>query len=79
MRQHYRTNLRDNNTWLGTLSNAFIDQDDPEFFLSFEKRLDALTIKDLQATAQKFLNMNNYVRAVLYPETATVPAGEKIF
>lgn len=38
--------------------------------LDYEKRVDALTTADLQKAAQKFLNMNNYVKAVLSPEGA---------
>jgi zinc protease len=75
LKQHYRTHLQDNETWLSTLSQAFIDQENPEVFLDYEKRVDALTTADLQKAAQKFLNMNNYVRAVLYPENANVQGG----
>ena len=75
LKQHYRTHLQDNETWLSTLSQSFIDQDDPEVFLDYERRVDALTTVDLQKAAQKFLNMNNYVRAVLYPENANVQGG----
>jgi len=59
------------------LSQAFIDQNDPENILDYEKRVDALTIADLQKAAQKFLPMNNYVKAVLYPENASIQEGVK--
>jgi zinc protease len=74
-RKQYQVSMKDNNAWLSSLSQAFIDENNPENILDYEQRVNALTIQDLQKAAQKFLNMNNYVRAVLYPENANVPGG----
>ena len=68
LKKQYRTRLQDNEYWLDGLSQAFIDKNNPELILDYEKRVDALTTADLQKAAQKFLNMNNYVKAVLSPE-----------
>ncbi|MGN6165403.1 MAG: M16 family metallopeptidase [Flavisolibacter sp.] len=76
-KKHYQTQLQENNFWLSSLSQAFIDQNDPENILDYEQKVDALTVADLQKAAQKFLPMNNYVKAVLYPENAEVPGGVK--
>ncbi len=76
-KKHYRTQLQENNYWLDNLSQAFIDQNNPERILDYEQRVDALTLADVQKAARKFLDMNNYVKAVLYPENAEVPAGVK--
>ena len=76
-KKHYQTQLQENNFWLNSLSQAFIDQNDPENILDYEQKVDALTVADLQKAAQKFLPMNNYVKAVLYPENAEVPGGVK--
>ncbi|MFL5772289.1 MAG: insulinase family protein, partial [Flavisolibacter sp.] len=73
----HRVNMQNNDEWLNDLSQAYIDQTNPERILTFEQRVNALTLKDLQNAAQKYLNMNNYVKAVLYPENADVPAGVK--
>ena len=70
----FESNLSDF-VWSDNLSSAHIDGNNPENLLDYEKRVDALTLKDLQNAAKKFLDMNNYVRAVLYPENATVPGG----
>jgi zinc protease len=43
--------------------------------LDYEKRVDALTLDDLQKAAQKYFDMKNYVRAVLYPENSDVQGG----
>ena len=76
-RKKYREGLQNNDAWLSNLSNAFIDGHNPEIVLEYEQRVNALTIQDLQKAAQKFLNMNNYVKAVLYPESAKVEEGVK--
>ena len=69
--------MQENTYWLEALSQAFIDQNNPENILDYEQKVNALTINDLQKAAQKFLPMNNYVKAVLYPENAEVPGGVK--
>jgi len=76
-KKHYQTQLQENDFWLNSLSQAFIDQNDPENILDYEQKVEALTVADLQKAAQKFLPMNNYVKAVLYPENAEVPGGVK--
>jgi len=76
-KKQYHVNLQSNDAWLTNLSSAFIDQTNPENILDYEKRVDALTVQDLQKAAQKFFNMNNYVKAVLYPENANVQEGVK--
>lgn len=76
-RKHHATQLKENNFWLDALSQAFIDQVNPENILDYEQRVNALSIQDLQKVAQKFLNLNSYIKAVLYPETANVEAGVK--
>jgi len=76
-KKQYHVSLQENNAWLDNLSQAFIDQSNPEDILSFEQRVDALTLEDLQKAAQKFFDMKNYVKAVLYPESFNVQEGVK--
>jgi zinc protease len=76
-RKKYRENLQKNEVWLDNLSTAFIDQTNPENILSYEQKVDALTVQDLQKAAQKFLSTSNYIKAVLYPENANVEEGVK--
>jgi zinc protease len=71
--------LQSNDDWLENLSSAFIDKNDPENILTYEQRVDALTVKDLQNAAKKFFTMNNYVKAVLYPENAIIEEPKKGF
>jgi zinc protease len=71
----YRVNLQSNDWWLSSLSNAWIDRSNPENILDYEQRVDAITTEDLKKAAQKFLTLNNMVKAVLYPESADVKTG----
>ena len=74
-KKQYQVDLKSNDAWLSSLSNAFIDQNDPENILNYEQKFEALTVKDLQNAAKKFLPMDHYVKAVLYPENANVEEG----
>ncbi|HEX2606314.1 MAG TPA: insulinase family protein, partial [Flavisolibacter sp.] len=78
-KKQYRTSIQSNDFWLSSLSQAFINQTNPENVLDYEQRVDALTTADIQKAAQKFLKMDNYVKVVLYPENAKVPETKKAF
>lgn len=60
--------LKDNDYWLQELSSAWIEKDDPSWLLQYAKKVDALTVQDIQAAAKKYFNMQNYIKAVLNPE-----------
>jgi len=76
-KKQYKVNMQSNDAWLDNLSNAFIDQNNPENILDYEQKVDALTVQDLQNAAKKFLSTTNYIKAVLYPESAKVEEGVK--
>ncbi|MFL5787670.1 MAG: M16 family metallopeptidase [Flavisolibacter sp.] len=76
-RKQYQVSMQSNDAWLSNLSEAFIDKTDPHNILDYEQKLNALTVSDVQKAAQKYLTMNNYVKAVLYPESAKVNEGVK--
>jgi zinc protease len=76
-KKQYEVSLQNNEAWLDNLSEAFIDQNNPEDILDYEQRVNALTVGDLQKAAQKFLSTTHYVKAVLYPENANVEEGVK--
>jgi zinc protease len=76
-KKQYHVNLQSNDYWLGVLSNAFIDQTNPENVLDYEQKVNAITIENLQKAAKKFLTLNNMVKAVLYPESSKITPGVK--
>ena len=65
----HRKNLRENGFWLGRLQSAALYGTDPATtILDYEKQVAAITPEDLQATAKRYLQRDNYVQLVLYPE-----------
>lgn len=68
IREQYATDIKNNDYWLSNLSSAFIDKQNPGWILKYNEAAQAITVKDIQAAAVKYLNMNNYVKAVLMPE-----------
>jgi len=76
-KKQYHVNLQSNDWWLSALSTAWINDVNPDGILDYEKRVDALTVADLQKAANKFLTLDNMVKAVLYPESATITPGVK--
>jgi zinc protease len=68
MGKKHLEDLKDNNYWLGKLQQTVELGHDPAAILSFDKRLNAISVKDLKEAASHYFNMNNYLQAVLYPE-----------
>ncbi|MDR6783745.1 zinc protease [Pedobacter africanus] len=60
--------LRDNNFWLNYLSGRLKNDDDLGQILTLKKRLDSVTVESSKATAQQYLNEDNYIRLVLMPQ-----------
>lgn len=69
--------LKQNGYWLQNLSHAWIEKTDPAWLLSYSKKANAVTVGDLQQTAKKYFNMNNYVKAVLMPGDDGTGGGAK--
>jgi zinc protease len=66
--QNYRKALRENGYWLGRIQSALLDGTDPAAILTHEERVNALTAGEVQEAARRYLNTENYVQVVLYPE-----------
>jgi zinc protease len=71
-RKQYHVGLQENDYWMDNLTNAFINQDNPENILDYEQKINSITTEDLQKVAKKFLTLNNMVKSVMYPESAKV-------
>lgn len=67
-RQQYEVNMKDNQFWLRQIIQSVELGSSPETVLSYPERIAALTPKDVQDAAKKYLDMKNYVQVVLYPE-----------
>jgi zinc protease len=64
----YRKGMRENGYWMASLQNAFFNKNNPEDILTYESRVNALTVADLKQAAQRYFDTNNYLQVVLYPE-----------
>jgi len=67
-RQQYEVNIKDNAFWARQLLLSVESGSNPGEVLSYEKRVAALTSKDIKDAAMKYLDMKNYVQIVLNPE-----------
>lgn len=67
-KQQYLVNMKDNGFWARHLIQSEELNTDPSRILTYEKRVDALTPKDVQAMAKKYLEKDNYAQFVLNPE-----------
>ncbi|MEO5684385.1 MAG: insulinase family protein [Chitinophagaceae bacterium] len=72
IKKQYSANMQRNEYWLDNLSSAFINDDNPENILDYIQLIDSITVDDLKNIAKKYLTTDNMVKAVLYPESATV-------
>ena len=60
--------MKSNDHWLNTLTRSWIEREDPQWIYDYAKKVQALTTSDIQEAAKKYLNLNNYLKGVLYPE-----------
>nr|WP_121270214.1 M16 family metallopeptidase [Pedobacter schmidteae] len=60
--------LRDNNFWLNYLTSRQKNGGDMDQILKIQQRLNAVTVETSKATAQQYLNEDNYIRLVLVPQ-----------
>lgn len=68
MTKQYLESMRDNNYWTTKLQQTVDLGSNPADIITGEKRINAITVKDIKDAANKYFNTNNYVQAVLNPE-----------
>ena len=68
MKKHYQDQLKQNDYWLEGLSSAWINGEDAAWIVDYSKRVDAISVQQLQDAAKKYFNFSNYIKAVLNPE-----------
>lgn len=66
--REYETNMRENSYWLSNIKFAYFNHLDPDFILDVPDLVKNLTLQEIHQAAQKYLNENNYVDVMLYPE-----------
>jgi len=67
-RRERETNLKENRFWLNTLQFAAVNREDPNTLINkFDELVERVTKERVQQTAQKYLDMSNFVKVVLVP------------
>ncbi|MGN6605218.1 MAG: M16 family metallopeptidase [Ginsengibacter sp.] len=66
--EQHKVNIKENNVWLSELEDFYFPGDNPDFFINYDKYVNALTPKDLQDAAKLLLTTKNVVTGVLKPE-----------
>jgi len=62
------TDLKENRFWLNALSQYYFHSEDPKSLLDYDKRVKAMTGKQLQAAAKQWFSEENFLRVVMNPE-----------
>jgi zinc protease len=63
----YKKSIKENKYWLNYLNEAYLNGTNPENILKVEERVTALTAKDVQEVAKKYLTKDKVI-AMLMPE-----------
>lgn len=63
--------LSTNEHWLNRLQDATLYHTNAADLLTIDKRIDAVTAAEVQEAAKRYLDTENYVQVVLYPEKRT--------
>jgi zinc protease len=67
-RRQYELNLKSNSFWLNNLEFRYFHHIDPSGIMDYLDLVNSLTLDNIQQAAQKYFNVDNYVRVVLLPE-----------
>ncbi|MCF6335189.1 MAG: insulinase family protein [Spirochaetales bacterium] len=67
-RRGYEESLRENSYWLGVMDAVFRYNLESGYILDKSSRINAVTSDLLMEAADRYLDMDNYFKAVLYPE-----------
>ena len=67
-KQTREVSLKENKFWMGAIESHYYHSVDPIKILEYEHLIDGLSVEVIQRAAQDYLNIENYVKVVLYPE-----------
>ena len=66
--EQHKVNIKENRAWLSQLESYYFPGDNPDYFIHYEKYVNALTAKDVQDAAKLLLSTKNVVTGILMPE-----------
>mgnify|MGYP001555083059 FL=1 len=64
----HKVHIKENDAWLAQLQSFYFPGDNPDYFINYEKYVDALTPKEIQDAAKIFLSPKNVIIGILRPE-----------
>lgn len=66
--EQHKVHIKENEAWLYQLQSFYFPADNPDYFLHYEKYVNALSQKDIQNAAKLLLSTKNVVIGILRPE-----------
>jgi zinc protease len=69
-RRKREVNVRENSFWLGVLQAYYNRGEDPRLVLEYEPLVESVTAERVQQAARRYIDLERYVQAVLYPEAS---------
>jgi zinc protease len=67
-RRERETNMKENGWWLGMLRGAVLNGEPLNEYMRYDTLIDSLDADMLKDAAQEYINLENYIQVVLYPE-----------
>lgn len=67
-RRKLEVDIKQNAFWMNNLFDAYFNGNNPADILNKQKQIEGLTSKMIQDAAMKYINLSNYIRAVLKPD-----------
>ena len=67
-KRRLEVDLKQNNFWMNSLYEALFNNNNPADILKKQKNIENLNPRMIQDVARKYINFNQYIRAVLKPE-----------
>jgi zinc protease len=67
-KEQHKVDVKENATWLSQLQSFVFPGDNPDYFINYDKYVDALTVKDIRDAAKLLLSTKNVVTGILRPE-----------
>ncbi|UOX34385.1 insulinase family protein [Flavobacterium sediminilitoris] len=63
----YKKKIKENSFWMSNLTSSYMNDNNPEEILNYEAKVKAITPKEIQAVAKKYLTKEKVI-AILMPE-----------
>ena len=67
-KNEFDKNLRENKYWLNELKSMYFNNSSAYKLLDYNNMVEDIKVEDIKIMANKYLNTNNYVKVVLYPQ-----------